>query len=384
MAKRRGNGEGSLRKRSDGRWEGRYTAGMDPNTGKPISRNVLGKTQAETREKLKAAIQQAEQVDVTQYEKYTVGQWANVWFETYAKPNIRESTALYYQNYIENHIVPNIGKILLRKLTTLDLQKFYNKMKTSGRVQRYKNMENKGLSNKTVRGVHTMLHGCLEQAVQNRILPYNPSNACKIPKKEKKEMYVIPPEKIGAYLHEAQAYGVLPIFYLELSSGLRRGELLALLWSDVDIEKHTVSVTKTVNRTSGELKVQPPKTPKSIRTVAIPEQTVAILIGEHEAHPDNPYLFPSPKTGTMYDPSTIRRIHKKLLQRAGIEENVRFHDLRRTFTTLMIQNGADPKTLSAMLGHYSAAFTLDVYGNVTDTMQEHAAEKMGAFMETVI
>ena len=208
MAKRRGNGEGSLRKRSDGRWEGRYTAGTDPDTGKPISRNVLGKTQAETREKLKAAIQQAEQVDVTQYEKYTVGQWANVWFETYAKPNIRESTALYYQNYIDNHIVSNIGKILLRKLTTLDLQKFYNKMKTSGRVQRYKNMENKGLSNKTVRGVHTMLHGCLEQAVQNRILPYNPSNACKIPKKEKKEMYVIPPEKVGAYLHEAQAYGV--------------------------------------------------------------------------------------------------------------------------------------------------------------------------------
>ena len=384
MAKRRGNGEGSIRKRSDGRWEGRYTAGTDPDTGKPISRNVLGKTQAETREKLKEALKQAEQVDVTQYERYTVGQWANVWFETYAKPNIRESTALYYQNYIEHHILPNIGKILLRKLTTLDLQKFYNKMKTSGRVQRHKNMENKGLSNKTVRGVHTMLHGCLEQAVQNRILPYNPSNACKIPKKEKKEMYVIPSEKIGAYLHEAQAYGVLPIFYLELSSGLRRGELLALLWTDIDVEKRTVSVTKTVNRMSGELKVQPPKTPKSIRTVAIPEQAVTILIGEHEEHPDNPYLFPSPKTGTMYDPSTIRRIHKKLLQRAGIEENVRFHDLRRTFTTLMIQNGADPKTLSAMLGHYSAAFTLDVYSNVTDTMQEHAAEKMGAFMGTVI
>ena len=148
MAKRRGNGEGSLRKRSDGRWEGRYTAGTDPNTGKPISRNVLGRTQAEMREKLKAAIQQAEQVDVTQYEKYTVGQWANVWFSTYAKPNIRESTALYYQNYIDNHIVPNIGKIQLKKLTTLDLQKFYNKMKTSGRVKWYKNMANKGLSNK--------------------------------------------------------------------------------------------------------------------------------------------------------------------------------------------------------------------------------------------
>ena len=165
----------------------------------------------------------------------------------------------------------------------------------------------------------------------------------------------------------------------------RRGSVvLALLWSDIDVDKYTVSVTKTVNRMNEELKVQPPKTPKSIRTVAIPAQAIAILIQEHEEHPDNPYLFPSPKTGTMYDPSTIRRIHRKLLQRAGIEENVRFHDLRRTFTTLMIQNGADLKTLSAMLGHYSAAFTLDVYGNVTNIMQTNAAEKIGAFMETVI
>ena len=113
-------------------------------------------------------------------------------------------------------------------------------------------------------------------------------------------MYVIPPEKIGAYLHEDQVYGVMPIFYLELSSGLRLGELLALLWTDIDIEKHTVSVTKTVNRMNGALKAQPPKTPKFICTVAIPAQAIAILVQEHEEHPDNPYLFPSPKTGTMY------------------------------------------------------------------------------------
>lgn len=384
MAKRRANGEGNIRKRKDGRWEGRYTAGFDPDTGKRITRNVLGKTQTEVKQKLKEAIQTTENLDIKKYEQYTVGQWAQVWFEVYAKPNIRESTALYYKNYIDNHIVPSIGKIPLKKLTSLDIQKLYNKMRTSGRVKRFKNMKNKGLSNKTIRGVHMMLNSCLEQAVKERILPYNPTNGCRIPPKEKKEMKVIPQEKIGAYLIQAQQYGVLPIFYLELCSGLRRGELLALEWADLDEQNNTISVNKTVNRMNGKLVVSQPKTPTSIRKVTIPDQAVAILRQEHEQHPDNKYMFPSPKTGDMYDPSTVRRIHKKLLERAGIDTDVRFHDLRHTFTTVMLQNVVDPKTLSTMLGHYSAAFTLDVYSHVTDQMQEQAAETMGKFMAKVI
>ena len=126
MAKKRANGEGSLRKRSDGRWEGRYTAGHDPETGKAIYKNVLTKTQKECKEKLAAALEQAGKVDAHKTDQYTVGQWAEAWFENYAKPSIRETTAAYYKNYIDKHIVPNIGKIKLNKLTTLDIQKFYN------------------------------------------------------------------------------------------------------------------------------------------------------------------------------------------------------------------------------------------------------------------
>ena len=162
------------------------------------------------------------------------------------------------------------------------------------------------------------------------------------------------------YLAEAERRGLLSAFYLELTTGLRRGELLALQWTDLDVENRTISVTKQVNRINGELVVSPPKTRNSVRTLALPQQAVDLLIAEHKKHPRNPYLFPSPKTGTMYDPDAFRRTHDKILKAIGAE-HIRFHDLRHTFATLCLQAGCDIKTLSELLGHSSAAVTLQRY-----------------------
>ena len=382
MAKKRANGEGNIRKRKDGRWEGRYTAGRDPVTGKAIYKNVLAKTQKECKEKLERAIEKNGKVDAVRSGKYTVAEWVRLWFETYSKPSIREQTAYYYNNYIEKHIVPGLGSIKLDKLTTLQIQQFYNKLKTSGRVQRYEHIElkDKGLSNRFIRGVHGVLSSALEQAVKERLITTNPAEGCKLPKIEKKEMKVLLPEQIGAYLQEANKRGQLPAYYLELTSGLRRGELLALLWTDLDVENMTISVTKQVNRINGQLKVSQPKTSNSIRTIPIPKQAVDLLILEHEKHPDNPYMFPSPKTGTMYDPDSFRHTHEKILAAAGIE-HIRFHDLRHTFATLSLQNGVDVKTLSNTLGHYSAGFTLDTYTHATQRMKREAADTIGSVID---
>ena len=163
MAKRRANGEGNIRKRKDGRWEGRYTAGHDPETGRAIYRNVLGRTQAEVREKLKTAIGEAQGLDAARTGKYTVGQWMDVWYENYAKIKVRPSSHQTYKGYIENHIKPNIGDIPLEKLTTLDLQRLYKTLLANGRVDRLESKgQPKGLSPKTVRNIHQIFSSALE------------------------------------------------------------------------------------------------------------------------------------------------------------------------------------------------------------------------------
>ena len=379
MAKKRANGEGSIRKRSDGRWEGRYTVGYDEN-GKVKMKNVLGKTQAEVKEKLKEKIEEAKVLDVSKSESYTVAEWAALWFEVYAKPNIRERTADYYNRYITKHIVPCLGDIKLNKLTGRQIQKMYNDLLDHGRERVSQKEKNPGLSGTYVHGVHVMLHNCLNWAVKERFIVSNPADDVIVPKIDKKEMKILPPEQVKAYLKAASVRGVLPLFYLELTSGLRKGEIAALLWSDLDVENCTLSVTKQLmSSRDGELKITQPKTATSVRLISLPQETVELLKEEHSKHPLNIYMFPSPRTGGMYHPDSIVKLHEKILNDAGIE-HLRFHDLRHSFATYALQSGADVKTLSCMLGHYSAGFTLNTYCHATRDMQADAARKIGGFM----
>jgi len=348
-------------------------------TGKIMSKSVMGRTREEVEKKLEVAISEVSGNRKEWEENYTTAEWMSMWFETYSKPLIRPSTAISYSSCMNNHILPNIGEIPIDWLTPFDIQTMYNKIKSSGRVKKSESMTDFSLSSRVVCSVHMLLRQCLEQAVKEQMIPYNPVHACKPPPKEKTEMKVMPAEKIGSYLKAADERGVLPMFFLALSSGLRRGELLALLWSDLNVKKLTISVTKQVTGRKGGPVVSAPKTPNSTRTVAIPRQAVQLLVAEHEKHAENPYLFPSPVTGKMYYPDSVGRLHKKILKDAGLDD-IRFHDLRHTFATLALQNGVDIKTLSNMLGHCSAGFTLDTYAHVTDRMQREAASKMGKFM----
>ena len=331
MAKKRANGEGSIRKKPSGRWEGRYTQGIDPVTGKAIQKSVSAKTQAECKEKLAKAIRENRGVPLNHTGDYTAAEWCRLWFETYSKPNIRYNTAKGYEGIIEHHIIPAIGAIKLKQLSSIHIQRMYNDLKANGRMQRGSKRNDKPLSNTFVRRVHAVLQAALKQAVKERLIPYNPCENCRIPPKDKKEMTILPPEKIGRYLQEAEKYGVLSMFYLELSSGLRRGELLALQWEDLNVKERILTVNKQVTRMEGELDVTEPKTKNSVRKVALSQQTVDLLLQEHEQHPDNPILFPSPRTGGYWSPDAVSRINRKLLKNAGIEEHVRFHDLRHPY-----------------------------------------------------
>lgn len=383
MAKKRANGEGNIRKRKDDRWEGRYTAGYDSETGKRINKNVLGKTQAEVKEKLKAAMAESQLFDVSREDEYTVATWLKTWYELYAKPNVRIATADRYRLMIDTYTIPRIGKIKLKKLTSRDLQKLYKDLMEKGRVNTKSGHGNPGLSSTTVRSVHLMLHCAFERAVKDRLIPRNPTNDCIAPKVRKMEMKILASENIKDYLDAADQRGLLPMFYLELVSGLRKGELVALLWSDLDVQNKTISVNKQyVKNPSGELTLSRPKTETSVRKVSIPQMAVDLLIQEHEKHPGNPYMFPSPVMGEMYYPDSVVNLHKKILKDTGLE-HIRFHDLRHSYAVASIRSGDDIKTVQENLGHATASFTLDIYGHVTKQMRQASADRMEAYIKSI-
>ena len=233
---------GAFASGKDGRWEGRYTAGHTPE-GKAIYRNVLGKTQAEVVEKLRKAIEETKGLDVAKAGQYTMGQWMRVWYENYATIKVRPSSHATYRGIIKNHIDPAIGNIPLTKLTTLDLQKFYRDLLTGGRVERKESEKKpKGLGPKTVRNIHQIISSALKLAIHQKLIAHNPAEGCALPRVERNEMKTLTADQLTAFLQEAERTGVFEMYYLELATGLRRGELLGLKWQDVDFNQGTVTV----------------------------------------------------------------------------------------------------------------------------------------------
>lgn len=374
MAKRRKSGTGTIRQRKDGRWEGRAVVGYDEK-GLPKTKNVLAKTKRECQEKLKKLL---ETVSGPKSEKVhpemTFGEWLDFWYQNYIKPKIRPTTQASYEGRIYQHIIPELGKIPLNQLTQKDLQQFYSKLKKSGRLIRTQQF-GEGLSDSMVRGCHVTCRAALEKAVQEGLLRTNPAIGCKLPPKRGREMQVLGREELQRFLIQAQAEGYYELFLLDLCTGLRRGELMALQWDDLDFQTGTLTVNKQVYEVKGELQLSVPKTKASIRRLVLPPGMVEVL-REYRDRVDSRWMFPSPvKEDTPISPGVVRKRLQIILERAGCKK-IRFHDLRHTFATLSLENGMDVKTLSAMLGHVSAATTLDIYTHITGDMQAEAAAKI--------
>ena len=219
-----------------------------------------------------------------------------------------------------------------------------------------------------------MISSAMDLAVAQKIILTNPTDACELPKVEHQEMQTIPAEQLHAFLLEARASGVYEMYYIELATGLRRGELLGLKWSDFDWKNGVIKVRRQIARVDGKIVEAPLKTKNSYRTVSISPQAIEVL-KQQKARTNDTYVFPSPNGGPI-SPDSVRHMLHRVLDRAGIPK-VRFHDLRHTFATVALQNGIDIKTVSGMLGHFSAGFTLDTYAHVTTAAQKEAAQTMG-------
>ena len=376
MGKRRPSGDGMVRKREDGRWEGRIVVGHKDN-GDSIFRYIYADTQKELTIKLRQNIDAFQGVELTEQSKMTLAEWLDRWLEKHMTGTVRPGTLEGYRRDMDNHVKPHLGETLLIKLTSDDLQKLYQHLLERGRKLPRQNC-GPGLAPATIRGIHTTLHHALKAAADEGLIPFNPAEKVTPPRVQNTPKRVLTHDQMEKFLC-AIRFDLIwhDFFYTELTTGLRRGELCGLTWEDFDSEAGTLKVRRTIHvRKGGELEAGDTKTYAGQRTILLPHSTVQLL-RERKRSALTRWIFPDPlRPERPVNPGSAYRRLKELLQQAELP-SLRFHDLRHTFATHALASGVDAKTLSRILGHTKASFTLDTYTHVTGDMHRNAAEIVG-------
>ena len=378
---RRIKGDGMIRKRKDGRWEGRIVIGHK-NDGSPIYKSAIDKTQKGLLQKVKILKEKYDGVEIKEDHNITVREWTNRWLEEYALPTLRKSTIRGYRA-MANKIFDYVGDKPLSRVTTAEIQRMYNHLRKNGRVHESPN-SGKSLSAATVRSYHMFLHEIMEAAVNANLISDNPTSGTTIPKLERTEKKVLNAQQLDVFINAIENDPAwFDFFYLELTMGMRLGELSTLKWSDFNEREKTLHIQRTAMRTDEGVEVGETKTATGNRVVRLPESAYQLLIRRH-SEISSEWIFPHFfKPNTHIDPASGYRQLKKILKMNNLPD-IRFHDLRHTFATHALRNGVDPKTLSGILGHTNASFTLDTYTHITTDMRKNAAEIVGIFMTNIL
>ena len=386
-SKKTANGGGSIRKKTVMRngkeytfWEGRVTVGVDPMTGRQKQKSVSGKTQKEVAQKLR---QLAVEVDTGTYHestKITVGEWLDTWMEQYLS-DVKPSTKDMYESVVRTHLKPAFENKKLETLAPMDIQRLYNSLQTCERP----------LTPKTIKNIHGILHKALQQAVELRYLRSNPSGPCKLPRVEKHEIQPLDEAATKEFLKAIQGHRYEDIYLVTLFTGMREGEVLGLSWRNVDLVLGSIVIAQQLQykRGSGEYIIASPKNGK--RRIITLAPFVRDILRQVKSRQDywrqaagdtwiDTGLVFTNELGEHLSPKSVYNHFKKVVAEIGLPSS-RFHDLRHSYAVASLQAGDDIKTVQENLGHHTAAFTLDVYGHVTEKMKRDSADRMQKYID---
>ncbi len=377
-------GSGTIRKKIVTRsgkqyvfWEARYTVGTDPGTGKQIQRSITGKSQKEVAQKLKAA---TAAIDAGTYQepiKLTVGNWMWTWLDVYATNKVTAYTLETYQQVTKNHIKPRLGSIKIQGLRGEHIQKFYNDLTAQG------------LSGKTVKNISAVLSAALDRAVKLGYLPANPCKAADLPKVKNKEIHPLTDAEIPLFLKAIEKSPFRNAFALCLFCGLREGELLGLSWERIDFEHQQITIAQQLQKSKqaggGYRLVDHTKSGKP-RTIQAPAIAIEYLRMERTQQLQNRIkagsawenewnLVFTNEVGQHLTIHNFYRTFKAIVSEIG-RPDARPHDLRHTCATAAIASGADIKSVQSLLGHATAAFTLDKYAHTSEKMKQDTADRL--------
>ncbi len=374
MAKR-ANGEGTICKRkSDGLWMASVTIGRNEETGKLVRKSVYGKTKAEVQEKKAALLEEHKGRTYLDADKITLRQWLEKWLDLYARTKVRQNTFEGYQFIVKNHLIPALGSIKLGKLQATQIQFMINKILDSGRSRRLAEFS------------FAVLRAALRQALKEELIYRDPTLATSLPKKTRKEITPLSDSQWNALLQTASngSYRFwYPALLLEWGTGIRRGELTALRWRDVDFQRGVIFISQAAITTKDGPKLNEPKSAKSRRTIPLPQialdelkrhkakQAAARLKAENWE--DNDLVFPT-RSGSLQDPCAVTRSFANLVKAAGLIKPdgsplINFHALRHDHASRLFAQGEHPRDVQDRLGHASITLTMDTYTHSLPTRQ---------------
>jgi len=364
---KRGNNEGSISKRKDGRWMGRYTV---YTANGPKQKSIYGKTREEVAQKLTKAMADRDGGLYFEAENLTISAFLERWLNDSVRGSVRASTYKSYRRQVDRYIVPAIGRTKLKKLAPAHVQGLY------------RSMLDRGLATRTVQYTHAVLRRAMKQAVRWGMIPRNPCDDTDPPKLQREEIRPLDREQACRLLEAAEGDRLEALYKLALHTGMRPGELLALRWEDVDLDGKTLRVSRALS----EGQFTPPKRAKSRRSIDLNAGSITALRAHRKRQleemmqkaglwQDYGLVFPS-NVGTPLSHRNVVRSFKAVLHRAGLPSSVRLYDLRHTCATLLLSRNVHPKYVQELLGHASIALTLDTYSHVLPSMKSGTASAM--------